>query len=417
MGDKPKKVRTPIPAEIERQVKVEAGFRCSIPRCGSTSVLEIHHIDEDASNHDSTNLLVLCSICHARITRGEIDQKACRMIKQAMLSHGASQDELLAIKDTIFSEMRRLVGQQDVSRPLDEAEKGNIGVPLGVLDSSGRPENGLVPVRPPFADDLRIDEKAAIMDARALTEVDYIFFRRYSDGRSSVISAYVVDNTDDRLTHDGLAQLHRKVWLRGTVPLLYVFQHTHIDLLACARGADFWRDDEDRCHYNPVKCIQIAGDITNELKRLAEGTFWEDPANRELADYTKASHQCLIQAVVEADRDLRGKENPTLRHLLLLMVLIKYLEDRRVFPEGRLSQFRPSAETFFDILRGGDPSQVYECLDALESRFDGDIFALPRVDITSERLHSFARLVEARTIGHQRYLWTSFHSNTCRWRS
>src|SRR5205807_1008947 len=68
--------------------------------------------------------------------------------------------------------------------------------------------------------------------------------------------------------------------------------------------------------------------------RLTDGTFWEDPRNSSLANHDKAAHQSLIQAVVEADKDLEGTNSPLMRRLLLLMVLIKYLEDRGVFPPG-----------------------------------------------------------------------------------
>ena len=52
-------------------------------------------------------------------------------------------------------------------------------------------------------------------------------------------------------------------------------------------------------------------------------------------------HYRLIQAIVEADQDLDGHNKPLLRRLLVLTVLIKYLEDRRVFPDGWFSDSTP----------------------------------------------------------------------------
>lgn len=118
-----KKVRTPIPAENERLVKVQAGYRCSVWGCGGTSGLTFHHIDGNPSNHDPANLLLLCAVCHARATSGEIDRKACRMIKRDLETRHASPSELRQVKDEIISEMRRLVGSQDVARPLLDEEK------------------------------------------------------------------------------------------------------------------------------------------------------------------------------------------------------------------------------------------------------------------------------------------------------
>ena len=119
-----KKVRTPRPAENERLVKVQAGYRCSVWGCGGTSGLTFHHIDGNPSNHDPGNLLLLCAVCHARATCGEIDRKACRMMKRDLETRHASPSELRQVKDEIISEMRKLVGSQDVARPLLQEDKG-----------------------------------------------------------------------------------------------------------------------------------------------------------------------------------------------------------------------------------------------------------------------------------------------------
>jgi SAM-dependent methyltransferase len=130
-----------------------------------------------------------------------------------------------------------------------------------------------------------------------------------------------------------------------------------------------------------------------------------------LANHAKAAHQSLIQAIVEADNDLEGETNPILRRLLLLMVLIKYLEDRRVFPDEWFGEFHNGAGNFFEVLQGGEPEEVYRLLDFLENKFNGDIFALPRTGqhkLTIKNLETFADLVEARTLNRQRYLWEQF---------
>jgi hypothetical protein len=266
---------------------------------------------------------------------------------------------------------------------------------------------------------LRIDEKAAVFDAESFKHINFVFFRRFSDGRSSQILAYVVDNSDERLDEKALAELHLQVWLHGTAPLLYIAWPSRIDVLTCARGPDFWEADNEECRYNPAKKIEVealktAGAITSELQkfsalRLADGTFWEEPGNKKLANHDKAAHQSLIQAVVEADGDLDGEKKPVLRRLLLLMVLIKYLEDRRVFPNrGWFGTFHKGAKSFFDVLQGGEPEEVYRLLNFLERRFNGDIFAFQRKDITKSILKTFAYFVEAKTLKKQRYLWQQF---------
>ena len=66
------KQRKAIPALLSKKLYQEADNRC--PFCGieDVAVLEIHHIDEDPSNNETENLIVVCGNCHSRITRGEI---------------------------------------------------------------------------------------------------------------------------------------------------------------------------------------------------------------------------------------------------------------------------------------------------------------------------------------------------------
>jgi len=290
---------------------------------------------------------------------------------------------------------------------------------VNLIDSDGKATPGLVPVRGTAKANLSIDEQATVTYAETFKHIDYVFFRRFSDERSSQISAYVIDNSDERLNETALAELHLKVWLHGSAPLLYIAWPTRIDILTCARGPYFWEDDD--CRYKPVKSFEIealstAAEIAGELNkfsvlRLADGTFWEDPANGELADYANTAHQLLIQAVVETDNDLKGKDQPILRQLLLLMVLIKYLEDRHVFPDDFFGKFHRGAADFFGVLKGGDPQEVNRLLDALERKFDGDVFSLPHQGqqvLTSDILNRFADLVEARRLKRQGYFWKQF---------
>lgn len=285
---------------------------------------------------------------------------------------------------------------------------------VDLISSDGKLAPGLVPVSKIGMEKtaLCVDEQAALQAAKFFGNINYIFFRRFSDGRSSQVSAYVVDNSDERLDEKALAELHQQVWLYGMAPLLYVARPGRIDILTCARKADFWGDRGSR--YKPVDVIRTTDLITKELQnysslRLADGTFWEEPRNRVLTDYAQAAHQLLIRAVVEADIELDGKNNPVKRRLLLLMILIKYLEDRRVFPNDWFDQFHKGAKRFFDVLKGGYPEEVYKLLDSLELRFNGDIFVLPQQQkLTKEILKTFAILVEARTLKKQRYLWDQY---------
>jgi len=294
---------------------------------------------------------------------------------------------------------------------------------IDFIRDDGKFITGLVSVKGDIAKKkLTIDEQSVVFEAKTFKRIDFVFFRRFTDGRSSQVAAYVVDNSDDRIDQEALSKLHHQVWLQGTAPLLYIAGASRIDILACAREPDFWDKNKRECKYNPAKTLKkdlltTAGQISDEMKKfsalkLADGTFWDDPENRKLANHEKAAHQSLIQAIVEADKAIDGENDPLLRRLLLLMVIIKYLEDRKVFPSrGWFGKFHKGAKSFFEVLKSHEPEKVNRLLEFLADRFNGDVFDIKRFSpqrLTKKTLETFSNFVEARTLDKQRYLWEQY---------
>jgi len=93
---------------------------------------------------------------------------------------------------------------------------------VDLIGSDGKLAPGLVPVSRIGIEEVAesVDEQAAVFAAKFFEHIDYIFFRRFSDGRSSQVSAYVVDNSDERLPRKTLGELHWQVWISGRAPLL-----------------------------------------------------------------------------------------------------------------------------------------------------------------------------------------------------
>jgi type I restriction-modification system DNA methylase subunit len=283
------------------------------------------------------------------------------------------------------------------------------------LNANGKPTPGLVPVNPERSGSQPdgISEMAVIHDAQFFDRIDYVFFRRFTDGRSSQVAAYVVDNSNEKLSKDHLAELHSKVWLQGLAPLLYVSRPSQVDVLTCARKPDFLTDGDEKYEYNPIDTISEISDELNKFSafHLADGTFWEDQDNKVYANYKKAAHQFLIQAVQEADSTLNGKDKPIVRRLLIIILLVKYLEDRGVIPEVFFDEIHRGAKSFLDVLETQEPEIVFDLLEKLEDRFNGDIFKLSNDEeqrITKEILKEFATLIEGKTLRNQRNLWKLF---------
>jgi HNH endonuclease len=71
-----------MPAELKRQVLMEAGHRCAIPTCRSIPVVIAHIVPwATVQEHKFANLIALCPTCHARFDGGDIDRLSMRGYK------------------------------------------------------------------------------------------------------------------------------------------------------------------------------------------------------------------------------------------------------------------------------------------------------------------------------------------------
>lgn len=70
------KGRTKIPQLSKVKAELQKEIQSACPFCSNTDVghFEIHHIDEDPSNNEKANLILLCPLCHSKITKGDITQ-------------------------------------------------------------------------------------------------------------------------------------------------------------------------------------------------------------------------------------------------------------------------------------------------------------------------------------------------------
>lgn len=80
-----KSIRKTIPYKIKALLQKEINSKC--PFCDNKDVghFQIHHIDENPSNNEFDNLLMLCPICHSKITKKEMTTKDVRSIKNGLL--------------------------------------------------------------------------------------------------------------------------------------------------------------------------------------------------------------------------------------------------------------------------------------------------------------------------------------------
>lgn len=260
--------------------------------------------------------------------------------------------------------------------------------------------------RPP--DEVALMEKAGEYGAHA------VFFEASRNGKRAVPQAFVFV-ADGPEQDSQFAEIHKKLWSWGGVPLIYRKLPGHLQLFRCAHGPDFVSSaGELVC--NPVRTLVLASAVASDpwwsAEQLYNGTLWDDAdACKVLLSSSKSAHKGLIDAVKEISDDLNEEgilPKHLRRKLLILSLLIAYLEQREVFKDGYLARFLPGAEKFFQVLADG-PALV-SLLEALEKRFNGHVFSFNDVDRerlrSSQQLGRFSRLIEGREeAGGQLTLW------------
>lgn len=78
--NKRKRISTSLRAKLQQEIRSECPF------CGNGEVahFEVHHIDENPSNNEVSNLLLLCRNCHSRITKGEVSRSEVKEKKRSL---------------------------------------------------------------------------------------------------------------------------------------------------------------------------------------------------------------------------------------------------------------------------------------------------------------------------------------------
>ena len=128
------------------------------------------------------------------------------------------------------------------------------------------------------------------------------------NGRPPVAQAFVFVS-DGSANDTEFAELHKRLWSWGGVPLVYRKTHGLVQLFRCAHKPDFVSaTGEIVC--KPIKTLKIAVAIESsdawwDASRLRNGTLWDDSAVcKELLSANKAAHKRLIEAVKQLNNDL-----------------------------------------------------------------------------------------------------------------
>jgi len=120
-----KKKRTSIPQITKVRAKLQKEIDSACPFCNNEDVghFQIHHIDEDPSNNELINLLLLCPTCHSKITKKDISKQVV-INKKISLRNRNSKVEFISVS----------VDEENCSwRPIKDAKNSFEAVKLSSL--------------------------------------------------------------------------------------------------------------------------------------------------------------------------------------------------------------------------------------------------------------------------------------------
>ena len=240
-------------------------------------------------------------------------------------------------------------------------------------------------------------ERAHAYGARA------VFFEAQRHGKAPVAQAFIFDaktHSDDIV----FAELHKRLWSWGRVPLIYRAGPGIVQLFRCAHEPDFAGPDNTLV-CNPVRTLKLGAEIAAldfwwDAERIRNGAIWDDPDTCKLMlSATKSAHRKLVAGVRTLAKQLADSElldAGLRRRLLILSLLIAYLEERLVLLPEDFGRALPGASRFFEVL--GDGPALIRLLTTLEERFNGHVFRLREDEqaalLQSSDLARYARLVQ-----------------------
>jgi len=171
--------------------------------------------------------------------------------------------------------------------------------------------DGLVPVEGYVATGRPSEEVIAIEKA-SYYGADAVFFEAPKHGRGPQAQAFVYFRREHSDTE--FAEIHKKLWNWGGVPLIYRKTPGALLLYRCVHKPDFLSQN-GKLVSKPIKILELAIGITTSdpwwnSGLLRNGTFWDRPdICSEFLSSSHSAHRSLITAVASLYGRLNSVEH------------------------------------------------------------------------------------------------------------
>lgn len=217
-----------------------------------------------------------------------------------------------------------------------------------------------------------------------------VYFRFYNDARPPKPQIYIYDYSDFTSPNVNVADIHHKLWNAGVVPFCYIFDKSQILVYNCSKKPE-WDHTGKIFTTAPHDFISLLSEINQKLneynvRQFDSGLFWDSDKGKDFKYEEGAYEQLLAQLKsVKANIISRvgNKYAALVKRVLMMLILIKYLEERKddegngaLNPEVFYQPFNSINPTLEGALENADT--FIKVLQELSSKehFNGQIFHL-----------------------------------------
>jgi len=268
-----------------------------------------------------------------------------------------------------------------------------------------------------YSSDELFFEERLVLDSAEKLQASAVYFRRFPDKQSSQPQLFLFDNTNNAFSDDDLANIHRKIWSGGIVPIYYVFDKTNINIFDARKRVDYDVVTKN-ISVSPFETLSLVSASYQEYqnysaKLFVNGSFWEQKIVKNRFLSKESAENKLIEGLKRVRSHFineSGLDKSTAQQLLVLSILVKYLEERvdnqgkHVFPNNYFNDY-DSSSSFCEVLRKG---YVVELFEDLSTHFNGKIFELEEEEkktLKKTDLNTLAHYLDANADGNQLVLW------------
>lgn len=213
-------------------------------------------------------------------------------------------------------------------------------------------------------------------------EITAVFLRKQLNG-SYKPQVYLFDFTDiafSEQTEDKIADIQRKVWSSGEVPLACFFFNTEIKIVDCTKHVN----KELKPEY--LTNLLLSTDRVNELYneqfavKIKTGIFWEQEELEEKFSFKNSAYDILIHNIRKITErlslELKKVSEELVNKIIVQSILIKYLEEtsdeegKKLLTEKYFRKY-DNSNSFSDVLKKG---KFIDLLSDLNRNFNGNVF-------------------------------------------